>query len=62
MMVCASTTDRHRPSVSLYIVRVVVLGVVNDVLLRCVPMVMATISTIDGYGFSFNYVGRGEHH
>ena len=22
-------------------------------------MVMATVSTIDGYGFSFNYVGRG---
>ena len=41
----------------IYIVRVVVV-VVNDVLLRCVPMVMATVSTIDGYGFSFNYVGR----
>ena len=22
-------------------------------------MLMATVSTIDGYGFSFNYVGRG---
>ena len=33
--------------------------VVNDVLLSCNPMVMATVSTIDDYGFSFNYVGRG---
>ena len=40
---------------------VVVLGVVDDVLLRYVPMVMAAMSTIDSYGFSFNYVGRGEH-
>ena len=22
-------------------------------------MVLATVSTMDGYGFSFNYVGRG---
>ena len=43
----------------IYIVRLVVVVVMNDVLLRCVPMVMATVSTIDGYGFSFNYVGRG---
>ena len=35
---------------------------VDDVLLRCIPMVMATMSIIDGYGFSFNYVRRGEHH
>ena len=41
------------------VVLVVVLVVVDDVLLRCVPMVMATMSTIDDYGFSFNYVGRG---
>ena len=45
------------------LVVVVVVGVVDDdVLLRRVPMVMAAMSTIDGYGFSFNYVGRGEHH
>ena len=43
-----------------YIVLVVVVSVDDDdddVLLRCVPMVMGII---DGYGFSFNYVG--EHH
>ena len=27
--------------------------------LRCVPVVLATVSAIDVYGFSFNYVGRG---
>ena len=27
--------------------------------LRCVPVVLATVSAIDGYGFSFNYVGHG---
>ena len=48
--------------VEVVVVVLVVLGVVDDVLLRCVPMVMATMSTIGGYGFSFNYVGRGEHH
>ena len=73
MVVYASTTDRHRPSVRLNIyigrvgkvaaaVVVVLLGVADDVLLRCVPMVMATMSAIDGYGFSFNYVEQGEHH
>ena len=52
----------------IYIVRVVVVVMVvlgvddDDVLLRCVPMVMGTMSTIDGYGFFFNYVGRGAHH
>ena len=46
----------------IFIVRAVVSVVDDDVLLRRVPMVMATMSTIDGYGFSFNYVGRGEHH
>ena len=27
--------------------------------LRCVPVVLATVSAIDGCGFSFNYVGCG---
>ena len=52
---------RHVYTVCVVVV-VVVLGVVDDVLLRCVHMVMVTMSTIDGYEFSFNYVGRGEHH
>ena len=66
MVLYASTTDRHRPSVHLYsacgggaAAAVVVVVMVNDVLLRCVPMVIAKVSTIDGYGFSLNYVGRG---
>ena len=53
-MLYASTTERQRSIVHLYIVRVVVV-VVNGVLTK----VCSCGICIDGYGFSFNYVGRG---